>query len=144
ILPKENGAPGKKPGLKGTSPSKGKVETIPFLHLKRKSLHGWDYSKKLTNLYLNCIEKAARDGMTFEGKYALMTGAGAGSIGAEVLTGLISGGAKVVVTTSRYSREVTEYYQALYTKYGSRGSQLVVVPFNQGSKQDVEALVDYV
>ncbi|CAI4210760.1 unnamed protein product [Parascedosporium putredinis] len=122
----------------------GKVETIPFLHLKRKNLHGWDYSKKLTTLYLSCLEKGARDGITFQGKYALMTGAGAGSIGAEVLIGLISGGAKVIVTTSRYSREVTEYYQSLYTKYGSRGSQLVVVPFNQGSKQDVEALVEYV
>lgn len=61
-----------------------------------------------------------------------MTGAGAGSIGAEVLQGLLSGGARVVVTTSRFSREVTEYYQTMYTKYGSRGSQLIVVPFNQG------------
>ena len=60
------------------------------------------------------------------------------------MQGLISGGAKVVVTTSRFSREVTEYYQSMYTRYGSRGSQIVVVPFNQGSKQDVEALVDYI
>lgn len=64
-----------------------------------------------------------------------MTGAGAGSIGAEVLQGLLSGGARVVVTTSRFSREVTEYYQAMYTKYGSRGSQLIVVPFNQGKSE---------
>lgn len=64
-----------------------------------------------------------------------MTGAGAGSIGAEVLQGLLSGGARVVVTTSRFSREVTEYYQAMYTKYGSRGSQLIVVPFNQGKPE---------
>jgi fatty acid synthase subunit alpha len=72
-----------------------------------------------------------------------MTGAGAGSIGVEVLQGLLSGGAKVIVTTSRFSREVTEYYQAMYSKFGSRGSALVVVPFNQGSKQDVDALVNY-
>ncbi|KAK6062446.1 hypothetical protein SCUP515_13360, partial [Seiridium cupressi] len=32
----------------------------------------------------------------------------------------------------------------MYAKYGDRGSQLVVVPFNQGSKQDVEALIDYI
>ncbi len=82
--------------------------------------------------------------MTFQGKYALMTGAGAGSIGADVLQGLISGGAHVVVTTSRFSRQVTEYYQAMYARYGARGSQLIVVPFNQGSKQDVEALIDYI
>lgn len=73
-----------------------------------------------------------------------MTGAGAGSIGAEVLQGLLSGGAKVVVTTSRFSREVTEYYQSMYTKFGSRGSQMILCPFNQGSKQDVEALVNYI
>ncbi|KAI0191600.1 fatty acid synthase subunit alpha [Astrocystis sublimbata] len=148
ILPKENGKANgfvKKPSLKPNSQSnKGKMETIPFLHLKRHNLHGWDYSKKLTGVYLDCLEEAARSGITYEGKYALMTGAGAGSIGAEVLQGLISGGAKVVVTTSRFSRQVTEYYQSMYARYGARGSQLVVVPFNQGSKQDVEALVEYI
>ncbi|KAJ2906353.1 putative fatty acid synthase subunit alpha protein [Zalerion maritima] len=146
IVPKENGKPNgvvKKP-IKPSGHAKGKVETIPFLHLKRKTLHGWDYHKKITGLYLESLERAARDGVSFDGKYVLMTGAGAGSIGAEVLQGLISGGAHVVVTTSRYSREVTEYYQAMYARYGSRGSQLVVVPFNQGSKQDVDNLVNYV
>ncbi|KAI9731111.1 MAG: 3-oxoacyl-[acyl-carrier-protein] synthase [Claussenomyces sp. TS43310] len=149
IIPKENGN-GKANGVKRngakihSQAKQGKVETIPFLHLKRKDEHGWEYSKKLTGLYLEGLEQAAKSGVTFQGKNVLMTGAGAGSIGAEVLQGLISGGAKVVVTTSRFSREVTEYYQAMYTRYGSRGSQLIVVPFNQGSKQDVEALVEYI
>ena len=122
----------------------GKVETIPFLHLKRKDHQSWEYSRKLTGIYLDTLERAARAGVTFEGRNVLMTGAGAGSIGAEVLQGLISGGARVVVTTSRFSREVNEYYQAMYCRYGAKGSQLVVVPFNQGSKQDVEALVSYI
>jgi len=151
IMPQENGDV-KKPGrnssltratMNGTV-KQGKTETIPFLHLKKKEEHGWDYSKKLTGVYLEELEKAAKSGLTFQGKMALMTGAGAGSIGAEVLQGLISGGAKVVVTTSRYSREVTEYYQSMYARFGGRGSQLVVVPFNQGSKQDVEALIEYI
>jgi len=129
----------------GTLPSKqGKVETVPFLHLKRKEEHGWEYSKKLTSIYLDGLEQAAKSGVTFQNKNVLMTGAGAGSIGADVLQGLISGGAKVIVTTSRFSREVTEYYQAMYARYGARGSQLVVVPFNQGSLQDVNALVEYI
>ncbi|KAH7018881.1 fatty acid synthase subunit alpha reductase [Ilyonectria destructans] len=142
-IPKNNAKP---TGVKkvGANGSKGRIETIPFLHLKRKTLHGWEYSKRLTALYLDCLEEAAKDGITFRDKYVLMTGTGAGSIGAEVLQGLISGGAKVIVTTSRFSLEVTEYYQAIYTKYGSYGSQLVVVPFNQGSKQDVEALIEYI
>ncbi|KAL2038780.1 hypothetical protein N7G274_008538 [Stereocaulon virgatum] len=122
----------------------GKVETIPFLHLKRKDEHGWEYSKKLTGLYLEGLQQAAKNGVTFQGKNVLMTGAGAGSIGADVLQGLISGGAKVIVTTSRFSREVTDYYQSVYARYGAKGSQLVVVPFNQGSKQDVEALIEYI
>ncbi|RAL09957.1 trifunctional fatty acid synthase subunit FAS2 [Aspergillus homomorphus CBS 101889] len=147
IMPQENGN-GKKSGRSSVkhngSPRAGKIETIPFLHLKKKNEHGWDYNKKLTGVYLDVLESAARSGLTFQGKNVLMTGAGAGSIGAEVLQGLISGGAKVIVTTSRFSREVTEYYQAMYARYGARGSQLVVVPFNQGSKQDVEALVDYI
>ncbi|RPB10026.1 3-oxoacyl-synthase [Morchella conica CCBAS932] len=136
----EKGANNKKNNNSG----KGKVECIPFLHLRRKEDHGWEYSKKLTGLYLDCLEQAAASGVTFDGKNVLMTGAGAGSIGAEVLQGLLSGGARVVVTTSRFSREVTEYYQTMYTKFGARGSQLIVVPFNQGSKQDCEALVNWV
>lgn len=154
IMPLENGklvnGQVKKGGKNGSRlhmnghVKQGKVETIPFLHLKRKDEHGWEYSKKLTGIYLEGLEQAAKSGVTFQGKYALMTGAGAGSIGADVLQGLISGGAKVVVTTSRFSREVTEYYQAMYARFGASGSQLVVVPFNQGSKQDVEALVDYI
>ncbi|PVI06045.1 hypothetical protein DM02DRAFT_610018 [Periconia macrospinosa] len=150
IIPSENGKAVNGVGKKGRNgrvqaPAKqGKVETIPFLHLKRKDDHGWEYSKKLTGIYLDGLESAAKNGVTFQGKYALMTGAGAGSIGAEVLQGLISGGAKVVVTTSRFSREVNEYYQSMYTRHGARGSQLIVVPFNQGSKQDVDALADYI
>ncbi|CZT51065.1 probable fatty acid synthase, alpha subunit [Rhynchosporium secalis] len=146
IIPKENGT-GKVNGVKkarNPHAKTGKVETIPFLHLKRKDEHGWEYSKKLTGLYIEGLETAAKNGVTFQGKNVLMTGAGAGSIGADVLQGLISGGAKVVVTTSRFSREVTEYYQSMYSRFGSRGSQLIVVPFNQGSKQDVEALIEYI
>lgn len=126
------------------SGAKDQVGTIPFLHLKRKTRNGWEYDKTLSTLYLSCLRHAAKSGLTFEGKHVLMTGARAGSIGAEVLRGLISGGAKVVVTTSQFSRETTEYYQAIYASYGSRGSQLIVVPFNQGSKQDVDALVKYI
>jgi fatty acid synthase subunit alpha len=122
IMPQENGDV-KKPGRNGLTRAtvngttkQGKTETIPFLHLKKKEEHGWDYSKKLTGVYLEGLENAAKSGLSFQGKMALMTGAGAGSIGAEVLQGLISGGAKVVVTTSRYSREVTEYYQSMYAR----------------------------
>jgi len=33
------------------------MHSIP--HLKRKEDNGWEYSKKLTGLYLDCLEQAA-------------------------------------------------------------------------------------
>ncbi|EEB09746.1 fatty acid synthase alpha subunit Lsd1 [Schizosaccharomyces japonicus yFS275] len=119
-------------------------ETIPFLHLCRKSGEAWEFNKTLTAAYLDVLENGAKNGITFHGKCALVTGAGAGSIGVQIVKGLLAGGARVIVTTSRYSRKVTEFYQSLFTRYGSRGSSLIVVPFNQASKQDVEALVKYI
>jgi fatty acid synthase subunit alpha, fungi type len=118
--------------------------TLPFLHLKRNLTGEWNYSKQLTCVYLDILTEIATSGSSFEGTNALLTGCGRGSIGAEVLKGLLSGGCKVVVTTSSYSRSTVEYYQHIYQVYGSRGSKLVVVPFNQASKQDCITLIDYI
>lgn len=118
---------------------------VPFLHLRKQLPSGeWKYDRQLSSLFLDGLEKAALNGVTFIDKYVLITGAGRGSIGSEVLQGLLQGGAKVIVTTSRFSKAVTDYYQSIYAKYGARGSTLIVVPFNQGSKQDVESLVEYI
>lgn len=120
------------------------ADKIPLLHLKRRVGTTWEYSSNLTGVYLDVLGEIATSGTTFKDKNALLTGVGKGSIGVEVLKGLISGGAHVVITTSRYSRATVEYYQDIYQRFGSRGSALTVVPFNQGSKQDVEALIDYI
>ncbi len=58
-MPNENGKATGKKGRNGRvngTAKQGKVETIPFLHLKRKDDHGWEYSKKLTGVYLDCLE----------------------------------------------------------------------------------------
>ncbi|KAF5093435.1 hypothetical protein D0Z03_002420 [Geotrichum reessii] len=119
-------------------------DTIPFLHLRTKQNEEWVYDRKLSGIYLDALDQAARSGVTFARKNVLITGAGVGSIGADILQGLLSGGAKVVVTTSRYSRQVTEFYQSIYARHGSAGSTLIVVPFNQASKTDVLGLTDYI
>jgi fatty acid synthase subunit alpha len=97
----------------------------------------------LTGVFLDLLHEIATSGMTFEGKNALLIGVGKGSIGVEILKGLFAGGAHVVIT-SRYSRSTVEYYQSIFQSVGSRGSALTVVPSNQGSKQDVEAIVNYI
>ncbi|KAI0918227.1 hypothetical protein AcV7_007029 [Taiwanofungus camphoratus] len=100
------------------------ADKVPLLHLKHKVGTTWEYSSNLTGVYLDILHEIATSGMTFKDKNALLTG--------------------VVITTSRYSRSTVEYYQGIFQRFGSKGSALTVVPFNQGSKQDVEALVDYI
>ena len=120
-------------------------ETIPFLHLRRKNKYGeWSYDRAGTEKYLDELENAAVNGVSFAGKCALVVGAGKGSIGVQVLQGLLSGGAKVVATTSKYSKEAAEYYQDIYARYGAAGSTLVLVPFNQASVQDLRSIVEYI
>lgn len=125
-------------------PSAMPEDRVPLLHLKRKIGSHWEYSGNLTSLYLEVLTEIATSGTTFKDKNALLTGVGKGSIGIEIVKGLLSGGARVVITTSRYNKSTVEYYQDIYHRYGSGGSALTVVPFNQGSRQDVEALVDYI
>ena len=116
------------------------ADKIPLLHLKRRAGNTWEYSSNLTGVYLDILHEIATSGTTFKDKNALLTGVGKGSIGVEIVKGLLSGGAHVVITTSRYSRSTVDYYQSIFQTFGSG----TVVPFNQGSKQDVEALVDYI
>ena len=121
-----------------------KPETYPFLYLKQLKGTKWEYSVNHSKTYLNCLSLAARSGITFQGKTALVTGSGVGSIGVMVLEGLISGGATVIATTSNFCKDVTEYYRNLYKSHGARGSRLIVLPFNQSSKQDVKSLIEHI
>lgn len=73
-----------------------------------------------------------------------LTGVGRGSIGLEMVKGLLAGGAKVIITTSSYGRKTCEFYQKIFTEVGSRGSSLTILPFNGASKQDVQSLADYI
>jgi fatty acid synthase subunit alpha, fungi type len=130
-----------RPQISGITPIS--VDEVPLLHLKRKVGASWGYGSNLTGVYLDILHEIATSGTTFKGKNVLLTGIGKGSISVEILKGLLSRGAHAVITTSRYNRSTVEYYQPIYQTVGSCSSALTVVPFNQGSKQDVEALVNY-
>lgn len=116
---------------------------LPFMHIRRKGRYSWEYSNTLTEKYLDSFRLPIDSGFSIDG-HVLLTGAGKDSIGAEVLKGLLSGGAKVIVTTSSYSSATVQRYRETYERYGARGSELLVAPFNQGSRQDVEALVAHI
>ncbi|TAQ91172.1 hypothetical protein B7494_g542 [Chlorociboria aeruginascens] len=122
----------------------GSTQRFPFVHLRNQIDGEMRYNKKFTSEYLKALQAGAANGISFVGKSVLVTGAGPQSIGAELVQGLISGGAKVIVTTSRQPSSTAQFYQSMYMEYGARESELIVLPFNQGSAQDCEALVKYI
>ncbi|KAJ2163006.1 fatty acid synthase alpha subunit Lsd1 [Coemansia sp. RSA 552] len=121
------------------------IDAPPFVHLKEQvTIRRWDYSRIYSEEYYTGLLDICRHGLSYAGQTALVTGCGRGSIGADIIRGLLMGGAKVLATTSSYSRQTTLFFEDLYRQFGSRGSELIVVPFNQGSAQDVDALVHYI
>ncbi|KAH8585661.1 putative 3-oxoacyl-synthase [Bisporella sp. PMI_857] len=112
--------------------------------IKRQSSNGWVVDEESTESYLWCLRECVSPGLDFQDRVVLVTGAGMGSIGSEILEGLLYGGAKVVVTTSSFSLETTRFYQNIYATCGAPESQLVVVPFNGGSQQDIDNLLSYI
>ena len=81
--------------------------------------------------------------LDLRGRTALVTGASPGGIAEEIVRHLLRGGARVIVTTSRPTRERLAHYRERYRRWAAPGAELHVVPFNQASAQDVDALVDW-
>ncbi|KAL9045183.1 MAG: hypothetical protein Q9214_001740 [Letrouitia sp. 1 TL-2023] len=116
----------------------------PFVDIQSRIGNQWQFDAAKTETLLKGFEQGVSSGISFAGKDILLTGAGPKSIGAEVLRALLMGGARVIVTSSRPPAETKGFYQDLYTEYGARGSELTVLPFNQGSKRDCSALIDHI
>ncbi|KAF2107798.1 fatty acid synthase alpha subunit FasA [Lophiotrema nucula] len=125
-----------------TDPRTG--DRVPYVHLRRKDGDDWKYDVESTWGLLNVIRQCVSMGINFSGKTALVTGAGPGSIGFEVVQALLKGGARVLVTTSRPPAISAPPYNELYRKYGAAGSELVILPFNQASARDCEALIKHI
>ncbi|KAJ1913005.1 fatty acid synthase alpha subunit Lsd1, partial [Coemansia sp. S17] len=120
-------------------------DMAPFIHLKEVSAgSAWSYCSELSTMYYEGLSEICGSGLSFAGKTALVTGCGRGSIGADIVCGLLSGGAKVIATTSSYSRKTTLFFEDVYRTNGAHGSELIVVPFNQGSTGDIRQLVDFI
>ncbi|KAG2522184.1 hypothetical protein JM16_005912 [Phytophthora kernoviae] len=102
------------------------------------------YDVESTCVLLSCMREMASTGISFAGKVALLTGCGKNSIGAEIVKALLEGGATVFVTTSSFSMKTANLFRQIYEQHGSRGSRLIVLPFNQASKVDVQSLVSHI
>ena len=121
------------------------ISTQPsHIRLSRRKVQPELEKQALTSKMHNAIADIINHGVTFSGKIVLITGAGSGSIGAEIVKGLLKGGATVIVTTSRDITDAQHFFRSIYAECGARGSELYVLPFNQASVVDCRALVDYI
>ncbi|ORX46933.1 hypothetical protein BCR36DRAFT_99854 [Piromyces finnis] len=121
------------------------TKKVPYLFVRDQAANGVDnIDEAMSKVYLNELKKIAEDGISFAGKHVLITGCGRNSIGECVVKYLLAGGAKVVATTSSYRRKTLEHFRSVYEQVGTKGSALVVVPFNQGSKKDVNDLIEFI
>ena len=116
----------------------------PFVQLSCRNQHQWSRDKGATAAFMEQLSYGANVGFTFAGKVILVTGAGPHSIGAELVRNLLCSGAEVLLTTSREVSHSAAFYNSMYKKYGARGSRLTVLPFNQGSRSDCEALIQHI
>lgn len=114
------------------------------LQLGRKRPEGWQYMDGLSSTLRRVLVKSKNSGLSLSERNVLVTGAGPGSIGCELVAQLLSAGATVVLTSSSYSPTITRYFQDLYATRGGKGSRLILLPFNQASVRDLEAVVKYV
>jgi 3-oxoacyl-ACP reductase-like protein len=116
---------------------------VPFLFVQQSVSQKQPIDALRTDMFFNVLRKLAADGIGFAGKVALITGCGEGSIGIELLKALLSGGATVYATTSRFDGgRVAQLYQQAYNDRGAKGSRLILLPFNQASKCDIDNLVE--
>ncbi len=77
------------------------------------------------------------------GRVALVTGASPGSIALEVARQLLWGGARVVLTTSTLDEGRLAFYRRVFQESAAPGAELHVLPCNQGSLRDLEALTGW-
>ncbi|PWY68836.1 fatty acid synthase subunit alpha [Aspergillus eucalypticola CBS 122712] len=112
--------------------------------LKSLGSQGWESRADLNAAFMATLGQTDNQCLSFSDAEVLVIGAGRDSIGTEIVRGLLRGGARVLVTTSSYSLATTRLYQQIYAEEGARGSQLILLPFNQASQQDLESLVSYI
>ncbi|KAL8690259.1 MAG: hypothetical protein Q9218_004256 [Villophora microphyllina] len=130
--------------VSGSRDSNEMSEKTPYVHLK--TCHGtlWNLDSGKTEVLHKVLQQGVEMGLSFAGRDVLVTGAGPGSIGAELVRGLLMGGARVIVTTSRPPSSTASFYREMFNTHGARGSELLVIPCNQASKQDCESLINHI
>ena len=80
----------------------------------------------------------------FAGDIAVVTGVAPNSIAAQVVNGLLAGGATVVATSHSFRQSVKAWAKQTYREHATGDAKLWLVPANLSSYRDVDALVAWV
>ena len=80
----------------------------------------------------------------FAGDIAVVTGVAPNSIAAQVVNGLLAGGATVVATSHSFKPSVKAWAKQTYREHAAGDAKLWLVPANLSSYRDVDALVAWV
>ncbi|PJZ50227.1 type I polyketide synthase [Leptospira saintgironsiae] len=103
----------------------------------------WKENQQETESILNSILRSSSEGISFSGLKVLVTGGGPNSIALETVFVLLAGGADIILTTTSYSSEKVKFYKKIFQKYGAKGASLSLVPFSQGSFDDIRSLSEW-
>ncbi|MBW3078535.1 type I polyketide synthase [Bifidobacterium simiiventris] len=80
----------------------------------------------------------------FAGDIAVVTGVAPNSIAAQVVAGLLAGGATVIATSHSFKPSVKAWAKLTYRTHATGDAKLWLVPANLSSYRDVDALVDWI
>ena len=92
------------------------------------------------------LEPASADAASsrFAKDVAVVTGVSPNSIAAQVVEGLLAGGATVIATSHSFRSSVKAWAKQAYREHAAAGARLWLVPANLSSFRDVDALVKWV
>lgn len=90
------------------------------------------------------LQPVSGDAARFNGDIAIVTGVSPNSIAAQVVSGLLAGGATVIATSHSFRPSVKAWAKQAYREHAAGDAKLWLVPANLSSFRDVDALVAWI
>lgn len=87
---------------------------------------------------------SAQASTRFVGQVAVVTGVAPRSIAAQVVAGLLEGGATVIATSHSFRQETIDWAKQCYRDHGTVDAKLWLLPANLTSYRDCDSLVNWV
>ncbi|KAH7381080.1 hypothetical protein BKA64DRAFT_227984 [Cadophora sp. MPI-SDFR-AT-0126] len=122
----------------------GSIVRLPTRVCTKDQNGAWETNHELTSQLHDAEWRLTSSGLPPVSGTVLIIGAGRQSIGFVLVRQLLAEGCRVALCTSRLTPANRGVYSRLYTHAAKPGAELVLLPFNQGSIQDISNLVSYI